>query len=235
MYCPNCASPCPEEQRFCTRCGTDLHPEAGEVVIPRFQKEKKGSRWVPVLALLLMAALGIGVFFITADRSVTVQNPKSLWFTLRNNTLYFDEEMYIGGSELTVPSEINGEPVLYLGEGCFSGCDTITTVILPDSLEIIDSGAFEDCTALRGIYIPESVTYIGEDAFYGCTGLEAIYLPAGLEYVGSGAFRNCDQLYYIFYPGSIDTWDMLYSEFINPYTGVYCDEGSFYHGGNPNS
>ena len=234
MFCPNCAASCPEEQRFCTRCGTDLHPEAGEVIIPQYQ-EKKGSRWVPILVLCLIAAIGIGVFFATGSINAPVSHPKSLWFSLKDGTLSFNEDMYIGGSELTVPSEIAGQPVLYLADGCFAGCDSLTTVILPDTLQVIEDGAFEDCTALRGIYIPDSVTYIGAEAFSGCTNLEAIVIPAGMEYIGNRAFQDCGQLFYIFYPGSIDTWDTLYTEFINPYTGVYCDEGSFYQGGDPNS
>lgn len=234
MFCPNCSTLCPDSQRFCTRCGTDLHPELGEVLIPKVPRKRR-FRWIPIVlaVLLALSAIGTGLFFLL--RGLQPRQVKDGWFTLKDGILYFDESQYIGGSELTVPSEINGEPVLSLGEGCFAGCDTISTVILPDTLMNIGSGSFENCTALRGIYIPESVTVISSGAFRGCTALEAIHIPTSVSAIGAGAFDDCNKLHYIFYPGSIDEWDLLYDEFITPYTGVFCDEGSFYHGGDPNS
>lgn len=234
MYCPNCAALCPDQQRFCTRCGTDLHPELGEVAIPKTPK-KRPFRWILIILavlLVLSATISSVVFFL---KGVQAQNVKDRWFTLKNGTLYFDESLYNGGSELTVPDEIGGEAVLSLSEGCFAGCETITTVILPDTLLTIGSGSFEDCTALRGIFIPESVTLIASEAFRGCTALEAIHIPTSVSSIGAGAFADCNKLHYIFYPGSIDEWDLLYDEFITPYTGVFCKDGSFYHGGDPNS
>lgn len=229
MDCPNCHTLNRDEYRFCTHCGTDLHPENGEVIIPR-PPVKKGSHRVPVLILVILSAIGIALFFATADHSAPAVQSDTPWFSIHNGELYFDERKYSGGSEVTVPAQVNGESVLALGNGCFAGCTEITTVHLPDSLEAIGPYAFADCTGLRGIFIPESVTDIGDAAFWGCTELEAISVPGSVITIGSGAFENCDSLFYIFYAGSIDDWDALYAEFITPYTGVYCDEGSFYHG-----
>ena len=234
MFCPNCATLCPDQQRFCTHCGTDLHPELGEVILPA-PKKKRPLRWMLIIlaVLFVLAAMIASIVFVL--KGFQAQNTAVGCFTLKNGILYFDETRYSGGSELTVPSEINGETVLSLSDDCFAGCDTITTVILPDTLLTIGSGSFEDCTALRGIFVPESVTLIGAGAFRGCTALEAVHVPASVKSIGPGAFDNCNKLHYILYPGSIDEWDLLYAEFINPYTGVFCADGSFYHGGDPNS
>ena len=232
MFCPNCQTQNHDTYRFCTHCGTDLHPEYSEVNIPR-PAVKKGSHWVPVLILVVLSAMGIALFFATAGKNDTVVRSETPWFSISEGELYFYENLYTGDSEVTVPSQINGETVLALGDGCFAGCTEITTVHLPDSLETIGHSAFADCTALRGIYITEAVTVIGEEAFSSCTALEAVSIPRSVTTVGPRAFQNCDKLFYIFYDGSIDDWDTLYSEFITPYTGVFCDEGSFYHGASP--
>lgn len=234
MNCPNCNYPNAEQYRFCIHCGTDLHPEAGEPVFDH-TPPKKGSHWVPIMILVILSAIGIGLFFATSGRQeATVLDPKTPWFTISGGELYFDERLYTGGSEITVPDTVNGEPVLALSDFCFAACTDITTVHLPDTLESIGHFAFADCTSLRGILLPDSVIYIGEMAFSNCTALEAIVIPKGMEQIDLDAFDECNKLYYIFYFGSYDSWTQIYSEFINPYTGVYCEDGSFYQGGNPN-
>ena len=95
----------------------------------------------------------------------------------------------------------------------------------------IGDGAFSDCTSLRGITIPESVNVIGEEAFSGCTALEAISISGRIKEIREDAFEDCSYLGYIFFDGLHDEWIALYDEFINPYVGVICQDGSFYQGG----
>ncbi|MDE5787039.1 MAG: leucine-rich repeat domain-containing protein [Bacteroidaceae bacterium] len=51
---------------------------------------------------------------------------------------------------------------------------SLTSVIIPNSVRLIEKEAFEGCTGLTTISIPNSVTTIGERAFSGCSGLESI-------------------------------------------------------------
>ena len=148
MYCPNCGAVCKNEDHYCYLCGTALYAA----------KPKKGSRWIPLLLLVLMSVAGLIAFFATSGGNGPVRmEGSSPWFYIKNGVLYFEEHRYTGGSELTVPSEIAGQAVLALGEDCFAGCSTLTTVYLPDTLATIGDGAFSGCTSLRGIFIPASV------------------------------------------------------------------------------
>ena len=226
MICPNCHTQCGDGDRFCYLCGTVLQPEAQP------PKPKRGSHWVPVLILIVMSVAGIALYFATAGKNAPIRaEGNSNWFYVQNGVLYFEEHRYTGGSELTVPSEIAGETVYALSEECFANCTELTTVILPDTLSSIGEGAFYGCTSLRGIYIPDHVNIIGEEAFYGCSSLEAIRIPGTLHDIREDAFDNCGYLGYIFYEGTHDSWTALYDEFINPYVGVFCEDGSFYQGG----
>ena len=229
MNCPNCQTLCGEHDRFCYLCGTPLQEMPA--------KPKKGSRWVPLLLLIIMSAAGIALFFATtnpASVSAKHNNPSddNGWFYVDNGVLYFEVSHYTGGSELTVPGELFGQTVYALGENCFADCTELTAVILPDSLASIGEGAFSGCTSLRGIYIPDSVNIIDTEAFYGCTALEAIRIPGSIRSIRENAFDNCSYLGYIFYEGTHDEWIARYDEFINPYAGVFCTDGSFYQGGN---
>ncbi|MBR6688176.1 MAG: leucine-rich repeat domain-containing protein, partial [Clostridia bacterium] len=55
------------------------------------------------------------------------------------------------------------------------GCDSLTSVIIGDSVTSIGDGAFWNCYSLTSIVISDSVTSIGEKAFYGCSGLNKVY------------------------------------------------------------
>ena len=197
---------------------------------------KKGTHWIPVLIMGLCTVLGLSLFFLLPNSTPSAEpqlqgesNADSPWFTLIEGELHFQEALYSGPSELTVPDTIGGSPVTALADACFAYCETITTVILPDSLESIGSNAFAGCTALRGIFIPEGVTYIGTDAFAGCTALEAICIPASMACIEPGAFDNCQNLRYILYTGIYAHWKDLYSGYISYKTQVHCTDGTFIH------
>ncbi len=56
------------------------------------------------------------------------------------------------------------------------GKSSLTTIVLPLSINTIGVNAFMSCSGLTSVNIPSSVTYIGDYAFYYCTGLTSIYM-----------------------------------------------------------
>ncbi len=52
--------------------------------------------------------------------------------------------------------------------------DKLTSIVLPETLERIESSAFRECDGLTSIYIPASVTSIGEHAFANCRNLATV-------------------------------------------------------------
>lgn len=228
MICPNCGSFWPEADRFCSNCGTPLLADAAPAPAVR-----KGRRWVPAVLLAMMAVLGTIVYFaIRLPSNSQAPSSEAPWFTMEGNTLVnFDPGAYTGSSDLTVPATIDGMQVLSIGDGCFYGCDDLTSVKLPEGLEAIGDYAFAECSAMRGMYTPESVTAIGAYAFYRCSSMEAICLTGYVQSIGESAFSQCDSLIYVFYTGQITQWQALYSDYINPFTYIFCSDGSYPQGG----
>ena len=60
-------------------------------------------------------------------------------------------------TEIVIPQGVVKE----IGVGCFSGCQYITSVVLPDRLKKISDSAFFGCSSLEKINIPDSVNIIG--------------------------------------------------------------------------
>ena len=83
------------------------------------------------------------------------------------------------------------EGIRQIGPEVFQGHTEITSLTLPDSLEIIGEAAFADCDNLRQVSGMSRVRIIRDRAFYHCP-LEWVVLPASVESVGLGAFARQD-------------------------------------------
>lgn len=76
----------------------------------------------------------------------------------------------------------------------FSGCTSLTSVDIENSVKEIGYYAFENCKSLREIVIPESMTNIGQYAFKGCSSLTEIVIPDSVRFISNGCFYNCSGL-----------------------------------------
>ena len=96
--------------------------------------------------------------------------------------------------DVVIPSEIDGKPVVAIGESAFYE-SRITFIGIPASVETIGNYAFMNCHSLTSVTFDEGnkLTSIGNHAFYYC-GIESISIPASVETIGYGAFYNCSSL-----------------------------------------
>lgn len=93
------------------------------------------------------------------------------------------------GNLLQLREVVIGDGVERLGrDGQFSGCTSLTKVILPDSLCELPENAFAGCTALEAITIPHRVDKIPTRCFAGCIRLSRVDLPESLTAFGEYAF-----------------------------------------------
>ena len=99
-----------------------------------------------------------------------------------------------------------GKPVTEIYREAFQSNKSITTVVIPDSVEELGVFAFYECTGLTSVVIPDNVTSIGISAFYYCTGLTSVVIGDSVKSIGSYAFDCCWALTSVYYVGSASEW-----------------------------
>ena len=106
----------------------------------------------------------------------------------------YGSEDYTG--DIVIPSTVNYDgseySVAMIARSAFSGCTSLTSIEIPNSVTNIDERTFSGCTSLTSIEIPNSVTSIYSDAFSGCTSLKDLFIEDGyatLKLVN--VFSNC--------------------------------------------
>ena len=90
-----------------------------------------------------------------------------------------------------------------IGGSAFSGCSSLTSVNIPNSVTSIGGGAFGSCSSLISINIPVSVTSIGRSTFSGCRSLTSINIPQNVTSIGDEAFYGCSSLTSVIIPNSV--------------------------------
>ena len=68
---------------------------------------------------------------------------------------------------------------------------SLTSIVIPSTVQRIEGNAFNDCTSLISVILPEGLTYIGKGAFYRCTSLPSITIPSTVTGMGDYSFAVC--------------------------------------------
>ena len=101
-------------------------------------------------------------------------------------------------SSINIPNSVTN-----IGDRAFRGCNSLTSINIPNSVTYIGNSAFGECESLTNINIPNSVTTIRNEAFIGCESLTSINIPNSVTTIGDRAFRGCNSLTSINIPNSV--------------------------------
>ena len=109
---------------------------------------------------------------------------------------------------LKAPSGLKGEysirkGVKVIGNSAFSGCRSLISINIHNSVTNIGDWAFYFCSSLISVNISNSVTNIGDWAFSLCSSLISINISNSVKNIGNGAFSGCKSLSKINIPSSV--------------------------------
>ena len=166
-------------------------------------KAMKGKRVLLAFAMAFLASCGI----VHAAQKFTVANSDGV------NIKY--EVVSEAGKTVKVTSADKAEnivipervvnngstyTVIAIGKAAFG--KRVRSVVLPNTLKLIESYAFNTTTNLESIEIPEGVEEIGYAAF-AYSGVTSVQLPNTLLKIGDYAFTGVDQMTSINIPNSV--------------------------------
>ena len=105
-------------------------------------------------------------------------------------------------SNAAITSVIIPDSVTIINTNAFASCNMLTSVTIPNSVTTIGLYAFNS-TALTSVIIPDSVTTIGIYAFASCNMLTSVTIPNLVTTIGEGVFNGCTSLGSVTIPNSV--------------------------------
>lgn len=105
-------------------------------------------------------------------------------------------------------------------EDCaFYGCELLSSITIPNAVNIVKSNAFASCINLKSIQLPNNLQSIGVGAFRKCSSLSKITLPESLMNIDESAFSECKNLEEIKIPDKVRFTQK--SEESSEFTGIF--------------
>lgn len=143
-----------------------------------------------------------GFFFIPAG---SAQTTSGLWrYIIENGGVTTTSYDNGNAGAVTIPSSIDGFPVLEIGQSTFSdyngntntyfGNSSLTSVTIPSSVTSIGIEAFASCINLTSVTLGNSLKSIGYGSFRLCSGLTSVTIPSSVTSISAYAFERCSGL-----------------------------------------
>ena len=138
--------------------------------------------------LLLFAAISVPVYAVDDVNDRNFINGDYVCFLEDDGTVTINR--YTGTEKnITVPAQIEGKDVSAIGPNAFFA-SSANSIKIPNGVKKIRMSSFSDSKNLTSIVIPDSVTVVEPWAFMNCTKLKNITFSKNLTYVGLSCFSN---------------------------------------------
>ncbi|MBQ8150337.1 MAG: leucine-rich repeat domain-containing protein [Clostridia bacterium] len=192
-FCKGCGAQYSTEQTYCERCGEKVVAASSVTML---HADHTAS---PVQAAPQQASGGFGLtgammpegFGLVGAFGFAKPSPLSFVYDTDLNG-YEVSGCREGKTDVEIPEQHNGKPVVAIGRSALSKSGLISVTIPPSVLHIAES-AFEGCSQLVEVNGGEMVRSIGARAFMGCIALKHCGFT-GLASVDSTAFAGCYEL-----------------------------------------
>lgn len=143
------------------------------------------------LIVLLVSLLHLRILDWTIEARAETEYKGLAFYLINNDSEYSVCSDGTEVDELVIPEQFNGKPVTEIMNAGFLGCESLTSVEIPETVIRIDDFAFSDCINLTDVYIATDmqnglgVRVIGDGAFAYCN-LQSPIIPNTVTEDGMG-------------------------------------------------
>lgn len=139
-----------------------------------------------------------GIFYSVKDGEVTVEGFNAVGHVMHvPEQIEGMTVKYIAPqacrADTVITEVILPKTIVSIGEYAFAECPNLVKVTLSGT-ETIGFGAFRLSPSLATVILPDTLKVIEDEAFYGCIMLGSVTAPASLEAIGTDVFLGCDRL-----------------------------------------
>ncbi len=123
------------------------------------------------LSFIFAIIFALGISFLapitsnaasTDDLTFELNVDKKSYSVVKCNVSNYNQDGDLASPiDLIIPSEYKGLPVTKISTYAFTGCESVKSVVIPDSVTVIDAQAFEGCSALASITMSKNITKVG--------------------------------------------------------------------------
>ena len=146
---------------------------------------------------------------ITVDgvRYVVDTETTTAYVTFEDDETKWTEANYAALSgTLTIHESVEDKNITYpvtgVGVAAFAHCQNLETVILPNTVTMLEESAFSH-SSIAYISLPKSVNIIKSYAFASCPNLESVNVPEGVDSIPEGTFSYDPKLRNVSLPNSL--------------------------------
>lgn len=113
-----------------------------------------------------------------------------------------------------------------VGDAAFAGCDSATSLTLPNSVKEIGECAFYRCESLESVTLPKTLAMLGAKAFFRCMRIPKFNIPDGLTEISKMAFSQCYYLDSLVIPASVTKLDDMAFDYCFALRHVVCQSAT---------
>ncbi len=123
-------------------------------------------------------------------------------------------------TNIVVPATFNNYSIKVIDRYAFE-YENITSIVFPDTIEVIEEKAFYQCSKLEVLHLGNGVTTIEKRAFSRCFALKSVSLPNSLTTLEDNAFEYCSNLETVYMENSIEKFEMRIFQYCTKLTDIY--------------
>ncbi len=130
---------------------------------------------------------------------------------IAKNVATIPDSCYKGCTSLTGVTFKSDTALKVIKHSAFAGCTAITSVNIPDSVQVIEAYAFNGCDILKSAKLPANLTKIQEATFFYDPNLKKVFIPASVTSIEQLAFSTSgnSEKFDIYFAGSEEQWKAI--------------------------